>query len=269
MSNEITQFIVKPSTATETFKLCEMISTSSFCPSSMRGKPGDVLLALQMGSEVKLSYMQALQGIAVINGKPCLYGDAALAVAMSNGAYEYHKEWEEGSIEEGNLTAYCLVKRKGGQEHIKSFSMNDAKKASLWGKSGPWSQYPARMLQMRARAFAIRDQFADALRGIQLAEEVSDYQILDKSKPKHELPKKEHQTFHVEPQEPVLIERNEEMLNIQLADIKSSTSIEILKRRFDEAKECFKGDREALQLIVDAKDFAKHHIDNIESEDGA
>jgi len=35
----------------------------------------------------------------------------------------------------------------------------------LWGKGGPWTNYPRRMLQMRARALCIRDSFADALHG--------------------------------------------------------------------------------------------------------
>ena len=46
--------------------------------------------------------------------------------------------------------------------------------AGLWGKQGPWKQYPKRMLQMRARGFAIRDAFPDALRGMYMAEEVQD-----------------------------------------------------------------------------------------------
>jgi hypothetical protein len=53
--------------------------------------------------------------------------------------------------------------------------MFDAKRAGLAGKSGPWSQYPARMLALRARGFALRNAFADALRGLVTAEEAQDY----------------------------------------------------------------------------------------------
>ena len=49
-----------------------------------------------------------------------------------------------------------------------------AKKASLWTKPGPWQQYPDRMLQMRARGFALRDTFADVLRGLISREEAED-----------------------------------------------------------------------------------------------
>lgn len=51
-------------------------------------------------------------------------------------------------------------------------------KNQLWGKSGPWQQYPKRMLQMRARGFALRDKFADVLGGLISAEEARDYRII-------------------------------------------------------------------------------------------
>jgi hypothetical protein len=52
--------------------------------------------------------------------------------------------------------------------------MDDAKAAGLLGKQGPWSQYPKRMRQMRARGFALRDVFPDVLKGMPVAEEVMD-----------------------------------------------------------------------------------------------
>ena len=52
--------------------------------------------------------------------------------------------------------------------------MGDAKKAGLWGKQGPWSQYPNRMLLMRARTYAYRDCFPDRMRGMLTAEEAHD-----------------------------------------------------------------------------------------------
>src|SRR3546814_17968193 len=57
--------------------------------------------------------------------------------------------------------------------------MDDAKKAGRAGKQGPWSQYPQRMLQMRARAWAMRDGFADVLKGIGIAEEVRDFPVVE------------------------------------------------------------------------------------------
>ena len=51
----------------------------------------------------------------------------------------------------------------------------DANRAGLLNRSGPWKSYPDRMLKMRARGFALRDVFADALGGMISAEEANDY----------------------------------------------------------------------------------------------
>jgi hypothetical protein len=175
MNNELA-IIPKPQTVTEAMKMAEIISKSSFAPKGMQNKPGDILLCWQLGAEIGLSLIQALQNIAVINGKPSIYGDAALAVVQGHPHYMNHREWYEGDVKSGTRTAYCAIMRRGSPEHIVGFSIDDAKKAALWGKSGPWSQYPDRMLQMRARGFAMRDKFSDALRGIITREEAEDYQ---------------------------------------------------------------------------------------------
>jgi len=41
--------------------------------------------------------------------------------------------------------------------------------------------YPLRMLQMRARAYALRDAFADVMKGISVAEEMQDAVYVDQS----------------------------------------------------------------------------------------
>lgn len=167
------QFLITPQSLTEAMEYAKMISTSSFCPKDMRGKPAEVLIAVQLGAEVGISPIQALQNIAVISGRPCIWGDASLALVQASQHYVSHREWEE--VTDQGLKAFCAVTRKGSDEYIKSFSETDAKKAGLWNKSGPWTQYPSRMLQMRARSFALRDKFADVLKGLSIREEIEDY----------------------------------------------------------------------------------------------
>ena len=129
------------------------------------------MVAVQHGLELGLAPMQALQSIAIVNGKPVVYGDTALAIATAHPSFLDIEEKCEGN------TATCVVKRRDRSAVVRTFSEADAKKAGLWGKSGPWQQYPSRMLQMRARSWALRDAFPDALRGLGIREEVSDYQV--------------------------------------------------------------------------------------------
>jgi hypothetical protein len=158
----------------DAFRFAKMVAASEFAPKDFRGKPESCLLAIQHGSEVGLSPMQSLQSIAVINGRPTIWGDAALALVQSSPVCEYVREYVEG--EGDSLTAVCECKRRGyPAPTVSRFSMADAKRAGLAGKTGPWSQYPARMLALRARGFALRNAFADALRGLITAEEAQDY----------------------------------------------------------------------------------------------
>jgi len=158
----------------DAFRFSKMVAASEFAPKDFKNKPESCLLAIQHGSEVGLSPMQSLQSIAVINGRPTIWGDAALALVMGSPVCEFVKEDIDG---EGDaMTAACAAKRRGYvNATVVRFSVADAKKAGLWGKSGPWTQYPKRMLQLRARGFALRDAFPDVLKGLVTAEEAQDY----------------------------------------------------------------------------------------------
>ena len=162
------------STFDDAFRFAKMVAASDFAPKDFRGKPESCLLAIQHGSEIGLSPMQSLQNIACINGRPAIWGDAALALCLASPVCDGIHELIEG--EGDNMTAVCKTSRKGKDANVVArFSVADAKKAGLWGKSGPWTQYPRRMLQLRARGFALRDAFPDVLKGLVTAEEAQDY----------------------------------------------------------------------------------------------
>jgi hypothetical protein len=163
-----------PANLTEAIQFSDLLASSSIVPKAYQGKPQDILVCVQWGYEMGLAPMQALQNIAVINGKPSVFGDAAMALVQSSSVCEDVEEFfeNEGSP---NPVAVCVAKRKGRKPVIAKFSVEDAKRAGLWGKQGPWSAYPKRMMQMRARGFALRDAFPDVLKGMITAEEAQDY----------------------------------------------------------------------------------------------
>jgi hypothetical protein len=174
MSNLVKHQGFAPQTMTEAIDFSNMLSKSTMVPKAYQNKPEDVLVAVQWGYELGLAPLQALQNIATINGKPSVYGDAAMALVQNSPVCEDVKEYFEG---EGtsNPIAVCVAKRKNRTEVISKYSVEDAKRAGLWNKQGPWTQYPKRMLQMRARGFALRDAFPDVLKGLITVEEAQDY----------------------------------------------------------------------------------------------
>ena len=126
------------------------------------------LATIQMGAEVGLAPMAAMQNIAVINGRPTTWVDAMLRLVKRSEVYENIRE----EFQEETMTAICTVKRRGESAITRAFSQVDAVKAGLWKKEGPWQQYPRRMLQLRARSWALRDAFPDVLKGIYSREEI-------------------------------------------------------------------------------------------------
>jgi len=161
-------------TVDEAMRFGKMLAGSQFAPKDFKGRPEDCLLAIQHGAEIGLGPMQSVQSIAVINGRPAVWGDAALALVMGSSVCEYVYEHVEGDNDQA--VAICEAKRRGYPTATTvQFSVADAKRAGLWGKSGPWTQYPRRMLQLRARGFALRDAFPDVLKGLVTAEEAQDY----------------------------------------------------------------------------------------------
>lgn len=171
-----------PATITEAMEFSKMLADSSMVPRAYQGKPQDIMVCVQWGYEIGLQPMQALQNIAVINGKPSVYGDAAMALVQASPVCIDVEEFFEG---EGtpNPVAVCIAHRKDRKPVTARFSVEDAKRAGLWGKQGPWQAYPKRMLAMRARGFALRDAFPDVLKGLITAEEAQDYpEELNRSK---------------------------------------------------------------------------------------
>jgi hypothetical protein len=158
----------EPNNLGQAWKLADILSKTSF--SAGHKSAQDIFICISMGQQLGLNPFQSVQNISVINGRPTLWGDALLAVCQSHAEYE----GVETVFDEKTNTATCKALRKGKPPVTETFSEADARQARLWGKSGPWSQYPRKMLQNRARTWALRTQFADALLGLISSEELEE-----------------------------------------------------------------------------------------------
>ena len=152
-----------------------------------------IVIAWQFGSELGLGKMASLQNLAIINGRPSLWGDVMLGLVMATGLVEDRQEWWEidseplkdsrgnarkpraDEVKNPSCTAFFQIKRKGIPTPIvQSFSMADAIAAGYDKKDGPWKTATSRMIQMRARGFGLRDAFPDTLKGVMTREEAMD-----------------------------------------------------------------------------------------------
>jgi hypothetical protein len=160
---------IVPRNIDEIFRLASAIAKSGLAPKDM-ATPEKLTVAIMTGLELGLPPMFAINKICVINGRPTLWGDSIPALLWGRG----FKIADEIIGDGDNRYATCTVTRPNGEQTTRVFGVKEAKKAGLWGKAGPWTQYPDRMLSMRARAFAARDGASDVLGGLYLREEMED-----------------------------------------------------------------------------------------------
>lgn len=184
---------IVPRTIEEVARIAKAVIVAGLAPNSYQGRNNEetiskIMIGVLKGAEVGLAPLTALSNICIINGRPTIWGDGAMALVQASGEVERVETAYEG--QEGmqgkepapndfpdTFTAVYRIWRKGqAQPYEGRFSVKDARRAHLWGnpKRAPWIEYPRRMLMMRARAFAIRDGFADALSGLSIREEVED-----------------------------------------------------------------------------------------------
>lgn len=177
---------VVPRTLEEAFRYAQLIVKAGLAPASyeMVGVDGQkvpdpqkVVIGILQSLELGVAPMTGLRGIAIINGRPSIWGDLAIGLIQSKNLIQRVEQTYTGTEDADDYTAHYTAWRRGQESPYEGhFSVKDAKRAKLWlnPRRPPWIDYPKRMLMMRARAFALRDGFADALSGLAIREELED-----------------------------------------------------------------------------------------------
>lgn len=178
---EVNAFSRLPQTFEQAQKYCNYLASSTLVPKAYQGKPNDVFVAITWGQEVGLSAMNSLRNMAVINGRPSLWGDAPIALVRSspkcemlledNEAFAYARDhipgWEHLKDKDPDSTSICVGKRVGEPPQAREFSVEDVKKANL---GNVHKQYPKDMRKYKARSRLIDSLFADITNGLGQAE---------------------------------------------------------------------------------------------------
>lgn len=163
------------------YRLARAYHASGLMPKAL-SSPEKVLVAMQLCHELQLPPMSSMGKIMVINQTPAIFGDLPLALVHRSGKLTSHKE--EFEDKDGQPYAVtCTVQRDNMEPIVRRFTIDDAKKAGLF-RNDIWNKYPKRMLQCRARSWALKDAFPDVLSGISVAEydhNVSEHQEIEVS----------------------------------------------------------------------------------------
>lgn len=184
---------IMPRDIDEAFRFAKAKALSGVIPDVYRdgkgGPPNEALIMMGCLKAMELGVppQTGLDGLLPINGRWAVWGDLAQALVHRTGQIAKFQKKEIGAenFDPGaaaglwpDAYGYRVMIWRRGQEdpYVGEFTVRDAKRAGLWMAPNrqPWVKYPQRMLFNRARAFALRDGFADGLSGLSIAEEVVD-----------------------------------------------------------------------------------------------
>lgn len=185
---------IVPKTLDEAYRMAVAVVQARLAPDSYSNDPSKVMLGLAAAMEAGLPPLYGLRQIAIINGRPTIWGDAAMALIQASGQLADRIVTEVGSGFDTDSTpreqwpddfGFMVQLFRKGQPtpYIGRFTVGDSKRAKLWDntKKVPWFTSPKRMLLVRAQAFPQRDGFADCLAGLAIREEIEDTFGADKA----------------------------------------------------------------------------------------
>lgn len=156
-------------------QVCQWIIKAGIAPPDMRD-PSKLAIAIQLGMEIGVPWLQAINNIAVINGRPSIWGKLGRALVLRSGLLESQVERFDGTPFEDTYEAICVLRRRGIEgEFVGVFSVEDAKRMGVWGK-GTYQKDPKGMLRWRAWWRAADAGFADFLKGAEPRELATDFE---------------------------------------------------------------------------------------------
>lgn len=150
-------------------KRSEFLAKSQLIPEAIRGKPHDIAVILQMGNELGIDPMQAVNGINCIKGKPSVSPELAIALIRSRlpGAFIKFNEVSESKCS----VTMARSKDDLDQSFTSVWTMSRAQSMGL-ANNHNYKTQPGTMLKWRAVGEAARTVFPDLLKGIYVDEEL-------------------------------------------------------------------------------------------------
>lgn len=174
--NDVVKF--GDSSVSSMMKLSETLAKSSLIPSALRGKPSDILLIFMMANELGIAPIQAMNGINVIQGKPCISPQLMVALIHSKIATAII------SIDDSKdgVVTCTMARNDKTPGYTSTWDMDRAKALGLTAKDN-WKKQPQTMLKWRAIGDAARTVFPDVIMGLYLPEEMESVPEEDKPEP--------------------------------------------------------------------------------------
>ncbi len=163
MSNSQALAVVSPQQALtlnrETIDYCTLMAQADLLPDAYHDKPGNVLMALELGKALGLNPVVAITQIHIIKGKPSASATLMAGLVRSHG----HSLYVTG--DDTRAQATIVRSDQPNRSYVVEWTLQMAETAKLLSKDN-WKWYPGAMLKARAISQVCRDACSDVLCGI-------------------------------------------------------------------------------------------------------
>lgn len=171
-----------PKSMNSAWRTAKMLSASDLLPVMYKGKPENVIIALDAAVRLNMSPMLVAQNLYVVQGKPAWSGSFCAAAINGSGRFtplEYIFVGEEGTPTMG-CVARATRLSTGAVCESAAITMKMAQDEGWLNKNGSkWKTMPRQMMMYRAASFFARAHCPEVLLGFQTVEEVQDVRGYD------------------------------------------------------------------------------------------
>lgn len=129
-----------------------------------------IIVALQAGREHQMTPIQALNSFYIVNGKITMYGEAIAQQILRAG---HDLTWGDCDAE----TATVTITRGDTKKSMSSTLTMKTAQERGYTKNSVWQKFPENMLKYRALSMIAKFIVPDALRGIQIKEDIEGTEI--------------------------------------------------------------------------------------------
>ena len=159
----------------QTYKMANIICQSELVPQNYRGKPADVLIAIDIGNRIGISPIIVMQQSLIVKGNFTWKGGACKSMVDGCGKYKnthYEMVGERGTDSWGY---YLRAEEKNGRivDGV-TVTIAMAKSEGWYNQNPKWRNVPELMLKYRCSSYFMRTECPGVGMGFLTAEEMED-----------------------------------------------------------------------------------------------
>lgn len=160
----------------EGWNIAATLSQSDLVPATFKGKPANVIIAMNMSQRMDADLLMVMQNLVVVHGTPTFEAKFAIACFNATGKYTAikYKDLGEFGKDTYGKQAYCIEKSTGELCEGPIITIGMAKAEGWYNQNPKWRNAPDLMLRYRAASWFIRTTDPGVMMGFQTREEVED-----------------------------------------------------------------------------------------------